>query len=369
MAIHDRLKYARQAMNLTLAEVEGRTEIGTSTLSEFENGKREPRLPQLKELADVYRRSTSFFLEDGPPPQEVVLWRQSPTSPDAQSVQAELLRFAEQYHNLESWCDEVEELDLPFASGGRERFGYAQADRLAHDFRTKYGLGERPGPSLLRVLEEVCKVKILHMPFEPTGSAACTVSERYGAAILLNSQNVRWRRNFDLGHELFHLLTWNVFRFVDTATTAEASGKEEKLATCFARNLLMPQEPLRIAIDAQLEERTRLSFDDLFEVARQFDVSVEALLWQMAFVYNLSKEVVQESIEKLRGRMSYWDKRQHDSPPHRPLRFEALANESLRKGMISTGRYAEYLGITRRQAMRQVEQEAPEDAEVEVTYS
>jgi len=356
-------------MNLTLAEVEERTETGSSTLSEFENGKREPRLPQLKELADLYHRSTSFFLEDGPPPEEAVLWRQRPTSPDAESVQAELLCFAEQYHNLERWCDDFEELDLPVASGSHERFGYTQAEKLAHDFRTKYGLGERPGPSLLRILEEVCRVKVFHLPFEPTGSAACTFSDRYGAAILLNSNNVRWRRNFDLAHELFHLLTWNVFRQVDVSSTVEASPQEEKLATCFARNLLMPQEPLRIAIDSQLGERTKLSFDDLFEVARQFDVSVEALLWQMTFVYNLTKEVVQQNIEKLQDRMSFWDKRQQDAPPNRPLRFEALANEALRKGLISTGRYAEYLGITRRQAMRQVEQEAPDDAEVEVTHS
>ena len=131
----------------------------------------------------------------------------------------------------------------------------------------------------------------------------------------------------------------------------------------------MPQEPLRIAIDSQLGEGTKLSFEALFEVARQFDVSVEALLWQMTFVYNLPKDDVQESIDRLRGRITYWDTRQQDSPPNRPLRFEALANEALRKGLISTGRYAEYLGITRRQAMRQVEQEAPDDAEIEVTHS
>ena len=158
----------------------------------------------------------------------------------------------------------------------------------------------------------------------------------------------------------------NIFAQVRDSTIAEASPREEKLATCFARNLLMPQEPLRIAIDSQRGERTKLTFDDLFEVARQFDVSVEALLWQMTFVYNLTKEVVQQNIEKLRDRMSFWDKRQQDVAPHRPLRFEALANEALRKGLVSIGRYAEYLGITRRQAMRQVEQEAPDDAEVEV---
>ena len=227
-------------------------------------------------------------------------------------------------------------------------------------------LGSVPVSPLLRVLEEVCKVKVFHMAFEPSGSAACALSDRYGAAILLNSKNVRWRRNFDLAHELFHLLTWNVFRRRDTPSAVEASPHEEKLATCFARNLLMPQEPLRIAVDSQRDKRTKLTFDGLFEVARQFDVSIEALLWQMTFVFNLPKEDAEQTIEKLRDRMSFWDRRQQDAPPSRPLRFEALANEALRKGLISTGRYAEYLGITRRQAMRQVEQEAPDDAEIEV---
>ena len=124
----------------------------------------------------------------------------------------------------------------------------------------------------------------------------------------------------------------------------------------------------RLPPDVVRADRTKLSFDDLFEVARQFDVSVEALLWQMTFVFSLSKEIVGQTIEKLRDRMAFWDQRQHDTPPKRPLRFEALANEALRKGWISTGRYAEYLGITRRQAMRQVEQEAPDDAEVEVAH-
>lgn len=369
MPLPERLKYARDVMSLTLADVEQRTAIGASTLSEFENGKREPRLTQLKELADLYRRSTTFFLDQGPLPQEVVLWRQKPTSPNAESVQADFLRLAEQYRSLERWCDNIEEARLPYASVTQSQFRYAHAEKLAHDFRIKHGLGERPGQSLLRVSEEICKVKVFHKSFEPRGSAACTYSDRYGTAILLNSNSVRWRRNFDLAHELFHLLTWNVFRQGESSSSVESSDQEEKLATCFARNLLMPQEPLRIAIDAYQCAPTELSFDDLFEVARQFDVSVEALLWQMSFIFNFSKEFVQGRVEQLRGRMAFWDGRQPDSPPSRPLRFEALANEALRKGMLSTGKYAEYLGITRRQAMSLVAQEAPDDAEVQVTHS
>ena len=89
----ERLKYARQSMKLTLDDVESRTSVGASTLSEFENDKREPRLPQLKELAGLYHRPTAFFLEEGPLPSEIVLWRQKPQSPNAEELQAHLLQL------------------------------------------------------------------------------------------------------------------------------------------------------------------------------------------------------------------------------------------------------------------------------------
>jgi hypothetical protein len=60
--------------------------------------------------------------------------------------------------------------------------------------------------------------------------------------------------------------------------------------------------------------------------------------------------------------------REKDTPPRRPLRFEALARQALRKGLLSTGKYAEYVGITRREAMRLVEQEAAEDVQIEVAH-
>jgi len=240
----ERLKFARQSMKLTLDDVESRTSVGASTLSEFENDKREPRLPQLKELADLFHRTTAFFLEEGPLPSEVVLWRQKPQSPNAEVLQAHLLRLAEQYHLLEQWCESFERLQIPFAAGQSDGFGYQQAEKLAHDFRNIHGLGERPGQSLLRVVEEICKIKVFHIAFEPSGSAACTLDATFGAAILLNSKNVRWRRNFDLAHELFHLLTWKIFRKPGEESFTEASALEENLATCFAHNLLMPQEPL-----------------------------------------------------------------------------------------------------------------------------
>ena len=39
------------------------------------------------------------------------------------------------------------------------------------------------------VIEEVCGVKVFHLDFEPSGTAASAVSETFAAAVLLNAKN------------------------------------------------------------------------------------------------------------------------------------------------------------------------------------
>jgi Zn-dependent peptidase ImmA (M78 family)/transcriptional regulator with XRE-family HTH domain len=369
MPLSDRLKLARTSLNLTLQAVEERTGIGLSTLSEFENGRREPRLVQLKLLADAYLRPISFFLEESAVAPQVVLWRRRPESPRAEELQGRLVRLGEQYLHLEMVCNAHEPCDLPFHTGPAERFSYPQAEKLALQFRQLMGLGERPGQTLLRVLEEVCRVKVFHLDFEPSGSAACTLSESFGAAILLNAKNVRWRRNFELAHELFHLLSWKTFRSAGEGETVEASEAEEKLATCFARNLLVPPEVLRAAVDEALSRQDgKLKFEDFFEVARQFDVSVEVVVRHIGFVYRKPADWANTVLDKLRSQIGYWDSRASDSPSALPLRFHALARQALRHGLLSTGKYAEYVGVSRREAMRLVEQDAEDDASIEVAH-
>src|SRR5262245_50096823 len=98
----EKLRLARNALTLKLEIVSERTGIGQSTLSEFENSKREPRLAQLKQLAEVYRRSVASFLDEAPLSIECVLWRQRPQSPSAEELQATLVDLAEKYCVLEA---------------------------------------------------------------------------------------------------------------------------------------------------------------------------------------------------------------------------------------------------------------------------
>ena len=358
MALAQRLRYARECCGFTLAQVKERTGIGESSLSEFENEKREPRLSQLNALARTYRRALSFFLAEGEPRHEVVLWRERPANQRA-DVEGRFRLLCEQYHNLEVWCDDRARSALPSYNANSANFDYSDAESLAKKVRDDLQLGDRPGPVLLRVLEEVCGVKVFHLAFDPTGTAACALGESFGAAVLLNQKNVRWRRNHDLAHELFHLLTWNAFpRLPDSATP---SAHEEQLATCFAANLLMPPEVTRAAVGRLITEG-KISYPDLFDIAREFDVSVESLLWRLHILYGRgpdAKELTEQEIERARAFAPSLEDREQEEPPTWPHRYHDLAVKALRRGEISIGRFAEYLDISRQKAMKYIEQETP----------
>lgn len=366
MGISDRLKYGRERAKLTGAQVHERTGIGESSLSEFENGKREPSIRQLQSLADAYQCSIAFFLSTGTIPREVVLWRDRP--PEAEAIEGKFLRLCEQYHNLEIWCSDRAPQRLPQAQGDPHSYGYPDAEALARRVRNELQLGDHPGPALLSVLEETCGIKVFFMPFQPTGPAASTVSETFGAAVLLNSLNRRWRRHFDLAHELFHLLTWNIFRSASNGTSTTLAGDEEQLAGCFARNLLMPVDAFRTAVNKRMKNG-KVSFEAIFDIAREFDVSVEALLWQFHMIYRGPEDraLTEQEIERAKTLVPlYKESEESTPPPCLPARYHALGVRALRRGEMSTGRFAEYLGITRQEAMQYVEQETGDNEEIQV---
>lgn len=368
MGLADRLKYARECANLTGQQVQERTDIGASSLSEFENGKREPKLSQLQALAALYRRSISFLLAEGPIPREVVLWREKPDN--AADIEASFLRLCEQYRNLEVWCGEPVDGFLPRVSIRAEDFGYPQAADLARRVRGEMALGDQPAHELLRVLEDVCAIKIFHRDFEPSGTAASTKSESFGMGILLNRGNVRWRRNHDVAHELFHLLTWDVFRREDDASSSVAGDREEQLATCFAGNLLMPAEAVMSALRRRAENG-KVGYEALYDVARQFDVSVESLLWRIHFLQNRGSERADQTRREIETAKAYAqaleDRQPGDAPPSLPERYRALAVKALWRGEMSIGRLAEYLEISRQEAARYVEQEVADGEKVPIT--
>jgi Zn-dependent peptidase ImmA (M78 family) len=134
--------------------------------------------------------------------------------------------------------------------------------------------------------------------------------------------------------------------------------------------LLLPAEALKTAVSKQLREKKTLDFEDLFNIARQFAVSVQAVVWQMKSAGIVKREDAEKLTEQIKGRSSYWETRTNDPPSRRPLRFEALAIEAMDKGLMGTGKFAEYMGISRKEAMKLLDERAEkfwqEESRVEI---
>lgn len=350
MNVGARLKIARDAIGYTLEKASEESGIGQSSLSEFENDKREMKFSHLCRLAEIYKKKVEFFLTDELPTVNTMLWREKPdVEGEKEKTQAEFRQLCEQYHSLEVLTNEVKETELLQLGLSRDKFDYRQAGLRAERFQREFLLGDIPSASLKQILEEKFYIKIFHLPFH--GSAISTLSENFGAAILLNKDSKLWRRNFDLAHELFHLLTWSIFRG-DDVEGDEPSEYEEKLANAFASRLLLPTDTVKDRIEAVKSNGHEVSFDALDEIAREFGVSLEALLWRMLYLYNKPVEEIDKYIEQAKKIKTSRPLRRSDEPDKLPERYCSLAMKVLREGKLSLMQFAKYMDLSYQQAQQ-----------------
>jgi len=369
MDIGKRLKSARQSIGYTLADVETKCGIGASSLSDFENSKREPKFSQLSRLASVYRKSVEYFLQEEVPAESVMLWREQPSETgEMAEVEARFRELCEQYRNLEIVMDEVNEPCLPEPDiERREAFDYAAAESLARKVRREFSLGEVPIVSLKKTLEEKYFIKIFYLDF--SGSAISTVSESIGRAILLNKKNKQWRRSFDLAHELFHLLTWKIFR-KEGGEGHTPSGDEERFANAFASELLMPVDALKDRLRPAINEEGQISFDRLDDIAREYDVSLQALLYRIKSICKLKKEETEKYIDEAVRYMNSSTPRLSTNPPTFPERYCDLAVRALRQGKLSLMKFRQYMDISYKEAESYVrEGEEITDEKISISFA
>jgi Zn-dependent peptidase ImmA (M78 family) len=302
-------------------------------------------------IARLYGRSLDYFLESDVAPDPVPLWRKA-TKTDIKQVQRQFLSFLENYSNLEHllglkrrWKDVQKNYDRDdFSDNGFER-----ADKLGADIHNFLDLGSRPSSNLLNILENKLRFKILHLPLGDGVSGASVVDNTLGVGILINKNDAPWRRNYDLAHELFHVISWNVFspEEIGNGTT---KTRPEQYADIFASSLLLPEAHL---LDALKETATdnEVRLIDIIELAKDFGVSTEAILWRLVNLKILKKSPVQKVLDSLEFRDLDRNMRRRlynkDGPSKFPSRFISLACRCLMEGKISRGTFAEYLEIDR----------------------
>lgn len=349
ISLHIRLKEAREALGLTLTEAASKLGFPSyQTLMKIESGDREVKANELSRFAKAYFISLNNLLgEEGIKAGYNFLWRDVPEEKEKKEREAEFYYWCEQYNWVENLLNIKPKKVFLEVSLDDIRTNHS-LNVLASRTRDLLGLGNRPAFSLQKVLEQDYGVKILFFSI-PNGSALSMVHPQIGPVIIINSDEAPWRRNYDLAHELFHLLTWNAISSSDLKDKLffdEIEGKANK----FASILLLPENEVRNEIEERLEAQPEFTYSDLVDIAMEFGVSYQALLYRMAHLKFIAREEADKAVKDAELARIHSIKRKNewtDKPESE--RFYYLAVRCLRKGLISRGKFAEWAGINRRE--------------------
>jgi len=347
----EKLKKVREKLGMTLDGVSKKMDFKSyQILSAIEDGKRMVKAAELAKLAKIYLRDIEYFLnEDVQEDQEQpVLWRAYAGKDESKLKENEFLKFCQHYYSLEYKLNIDSGPKVSFLNWKTDDFDFNSIESLANDMHNKLQLGSRPACSLAKILEEKCNIKILFLDLENHGSAASSVG-KFGAAILINASEPSWRRNYDLAHELFHIITWHIFKHEDVHFSSDEKPLIEKWADAFASYLLLPSNEIREEFHKIIENK-QVSLLDLIGLAREFEISLDALLWRLVTLKYLQRTKVLKILDDPETKAIDSIKRTKNGskkPPYLSRRYFNFAVKAYKKALISKGRLCEYLDINR----------------------
>lgn len=344
-----KLQQAREKMGLNITEAAKRLGYPSyQTLRKIENGEREVKASELSLFSKTYFCKISNFLtgdsDTSTSPQ--FLWRNAPEGQKKMEFETRLFQYAEHGVFLEKILGERKRHQLSKLIAGPEDAGTdASISDFSNRISTTLGLGKRPAFSLQKVLEQDFHVKVIYYDLGKDGSAACTLDNNLGAVIVINSTEVPWRRNFDLAHELFHLLTWG-FASPQRLSSEEDFEAIERKADLFASNLLLPSAEVEKEIHDRVKEG-KLSYGDLVDISRDFGVSTKALIYRMRNLRMINWEQAKSLASNPNLSFKIRQLKDQEIEPPKSDYMISLAIRCLRKGLISRGKFAEIIEIER----------------------
>ena len=157
---------------------------------------------------------------------------------------------------------------------------FEDAYREGSNVANSLELGDVPAHKLANVLCEKLDILILYLDaVDGISGAACKLGPLN--TIMINRNEAPVRRNFDLAHEFFHLLTWE--SMPPEHIEDNGDGKKpriEQLADAFASGLLMPESSVLKYIQVKGVPQ-KGNFDWIKEAAIHFKVSGQAMKWRL----------------------------------------------------------------------------------------
>ncbi|MBI5836448.1 MAG: ImmA/IrrE family metallo-endopeptidase [Candidatus Eisenbacteria bacterium] len=263
------------------------------TISMIEQGRRGVRAWEAQALAIALNQDLESLLSPGPEvaPVPALQWsamtgRRARVGSRQKRIEAFFARKLLDYARVEDLCGLEASQWLDDFEWDWKNPSVWQAEKLAGAVAGSLDLGSRPAFALLRLLEEEFLIKVWYEDIAAVGVSACTRGPA-GDGILLNSLEAPWRRNYHGARELFRLIAWP-----PSAPSEVPASLVSRLANTFASTLLLPHSEFDRLL-ARRKAATGLTFEDLFQLARDFGVSSETVLRRLEGLRRLRPEDVE----------------------------------------------------------------------------
>lgn len=339
-----RLRVLREQRGMTQEELARAFEIeNRQTIAQIEAGQRKLTAAELVKAVQTFGvpldHFTNPFMIAG---EARFSWRRDPAvdSAELNAFESKAGEWIGAYRELRRAIGEDEPVGLP-CLGLTPRNSYEDAEAEGERIARKLDLGTVPSACLAERMGEKLSTLVLMIDAQPGISGAACIVRNLGAA-LVNRHEAPGRRNFDLAHELFHILTWDALspEHIDGTGSTKAQKRVESMADHFASALLMPKAVLD-KLDGPVTEAQWLN-----ATATALGVSSVALKWRLTSLGRISQEVARTYDDSALRNNGRGQNAAGDPPPAFGRQFMTVMATAVSKGHISVRRLAKILDVT-----------------------
>jgi Zn-dependent peptidase ImmA (M78 family)/transcriptional regulator with XRE-family HTH domain len=339
--IGERIRMAREAKDWTqdsLADAMGIAD--RQSISMIESGERKVAADEMVRFIAVLGQPLAYFTDpDLVVEENFFSYRARPDAAGIALFEAGAKQLIETNRRLRTLLGEQPPPTFSGLRGLTKNSPVDTAGMYGYRFYVNWKLGDCPAATLREAIVRDCHVLILEVDApEGVSGAACHLED--GDVILLNRTEPSYRKNFTLGHEFFHLLTWQDMPPArdDVEESTEKKPKVEQLADAFTSSLLMPTPVLqRVWANSHGSSRDRV-----MHVARHFDVSGKAAYFRLVngrYLRDPNRELLKEDLTR--------NDERKPMPPRFDADFVKRLHSAIENGRMTANRAAELLDMDR----------------------
>ena len=291
--IRRRLVALREARGATQEQLAAALEFNDrQTLSEIEGGGRAIAFAELSKAARYFGVKVDYFTDPLLMAGEAKFsWRRNlEPGEDLDAFEERAGGWIAAYRYLRRLKGETVNSSLTQVGlGPKSTFEDAWAEGEA--IAKALDLGDVPALKLAQALEDQWDTLVLCVDAN-TGisGAACQIGAMN--AVIINRREAEGRRNYDLAHEVFHLITWSKMEppHIEHVNTPAKYKRMESLADNFAAGLLMPCDSIeKHLVENPLPGTEAELMGWIRTAATRFRVSGEAMKWRLSCLKKISK--------------------------------------------------------------------------------